>query len=457
MSIDANVGALHRYLSNLTTSAGYNKVRYKAYRALRKIGLINDRRKGLMLRFSNSIKALVAKRQNIFEGLNIRYFGPFDGNDVGKIIKVLKDIKDMQGPRILHLCTTKGKGFPAAEANPGAWHAPGRFDPDTGIKCGSDSDKRLLWQQVFGKTLVELAEENDNIVAVTAAMPSGTSVNMLAKRFPERTFDVGISEGHAVTFAGGMAAAGKKPFVAIYSSFLQRAYDNIIHDVAIQGLPVVFCIDRAGLVGEDGVTHHGLFDIPYLRIIPGMIVASPMDAQSLRNLLKTAELSDKPFAIRYPRGKVPDDESLPDSVPEQLVPGTGRMIFKSENAKCAILTVGPIGNEALQAASRLREEGIPTDVFDMIWVKPLDNKIIDQVAQGYKYVITIEDGAITGGFGDAVSETLIRRGRDIIFTKLGVPDRWISHGTVSELRHECGIDADSIVNTIRNMVITDKK
>ncbi|MDE6716812.1 MAG: 1-deoxy-D-xylulose-5-phosphate synthase, partial [Muribaculaceae bacterium] len=301
MSIDDNVGALHRYLSKITTSEGYNRMRNKLYNKFKKRGWIGEKGKGLVLRFNNSIKALISKQQNIFEGLNIRYFGPFDGNDVLELVKVLNEIKDMQGPRILHLCTKKGKGFSSAEKNPRVWHAPGKFDPTTGERIRGKGN--LLWQDIFGETLVRLAEEDSDICAITAAMPSGTSVATMQHRFPERTFDVGISEGHAVTFAGGLAAAGKKPFVAVYSSFLQRAYDNVIHDVFIQGLPVVFCIDRAGLVGEDGVTHHGLFDISFLRNIPGMTLSSPMDAATLCNLMMTASRFPTPFAIRYPRGK----------------------------------------------------------------------------------------------------------------------------------------------------------
>ncbi|MDE7110227.1 MAG: 1-deoxy-D-xylulose-5-phosphate synthase, partial [Muribaculaceae bacterium] len=288
MSIDDNVGALHGYLSDLTTSAGYNRWRNRMAVYLRKKGVLTEHRKRAIIRFGNSVKSLVSKKQNIFEGLNIRYFGPIDGNDVVKLVKVFRDIKDMEGPRLLHVCTTKGKGYAPAEKDPSVWHAPGKFNPETGERKTTDSkDVPPLWQEVFGQTLVELAELDDKVMGVTAAMPSGTSVCHLMKSFPQRSFDVGISEGHAVTFAGGLAAGGKRPFVAIYSSFLQRAYDNIIHDVAMQGLPVTFCIDRAGIVGEDGVTHHGVFDLAYLNCIPGMTVASPADEKTLRNLLYT--------------------------------------------------------------------------------------------------------------------------------------------------------------------------
>ena len=305
MSIDRNVGALNSQLAHINTSRIYNDVRYKAFKCLKKLHLVSDRRRGALLRFNNSLKSLLSKQQNIFEGLNIRYFGPFDGHDIGTIVKVLNDIRDMEGPRILHLRTVKGKGYAPAEADPASWHAPGRFDVATGHRAESDPKpgKPLKYQDVFGNTLLELARKNDRIVAITAAMPSGTSISTMQAEMPGRVFDVGISEGHAVTFAGGLAKDGMRPFVGIYSSFLQRGYDHIIHDVALQHLPVTFCVDRAGLVGEDGATHHGAYDIAYLRTVPGMIVASGRDEHSLRNLLFTAQAADHgPFAIRYPRG-----------------------------------------------------------------------------------------------------------------------------------------------------------
>ena len=442
MSIDDNVGALHRYLSNLTTSSRYNRVRMKLYNKFRKKGWIGDKGKGLVLRFNNSLKALISKQQNIFEGLNIRYFGPFDGNDVKKVVKVLSEIKDMKGPRILHLSTKKGKGFTSAEENPQAWHAPGKFNPSTGEKISQKGN--LAWQEIFGKTLVELAADNDAICGVTAAMPSGTSISIMQEAFPERTFDVGISEGHAVTFAGGLAAAGKKPFVAIYSSFLQRAYDNIIHDVAIQGLPVVFCIDRAGIVGEDGVTHHGLFDLVYLRTIPNMTVSSPMDAPTLRSLMKVAESSKTPFAIRYPRGKSETDSYLPEI--EKIEVGKGRQIFKSEidGKKVAILSVGPVGKEALEAARLLEQDNIHADVFDMIWFKPIDMDIISSLADRYDLILTVEDGVRSGGFGSAVLEALSSLKCTTPVLRLGVPDSWVGHGSVAQLRSDCGFDAEGI-------------
>lgn len=449
MSIDDNVGSLHRYLSEIHTSERYNKWRYKVYNKFRKWGLVNDKDRGFVLRFNNALKSLMARQQNIFEGLNIRYFGPFDGHDVVKIVKTLQDIKEMKGPRILHLHTTKGKGYEVAEQNPAPWHAPGKFNPATGVRQ-SESDKNLndssplLWQEVFGRTLLELASQDKRVVGITAGMLSGTSMKLMEK-FPDRLFDVGISEGHAVTFAGGLAAAGKRPFVAIYSSFLQRGYDNIIHDVAIQNLPVTFCIDRAGIVGEDGVTHHGLFDIAYLRVIPGMRIAAPMDAATLRNLMLTSLCDNGPIAIRYPRGKSDAFNCSSDMVKLEI--GQGRKLTNNDNAKIAVLSVGPIGEEVkktLEDAHLGRE----ADHFDMIWVKPLDEKLLEEVAANYEYVITVEDGVKSGGFGTAVEEWLSDHDCHIPIKRLGVSDAWVYQGGVGELRHMCGYDATGIAEAI---------
>ncbi|MDE6234198.1 MAG: 1-deoxy-D-xylulose-5-phosphate synthase [Muribaculaceae bacterium] len=451
MSIDDNVGALHRYLSDLSTSLGYNRLRKKVYDAFRNRGYIGDQGKGRILRFNNSIKALVSNQQNIFEGLNIRYFGPFDGNDVEKVVKVLSEIKDMKGPRILHLHTVKGKGFPKAEADPTTWHAPGCFNPESGERPAKAASAPL-WQEVFGKTLVRLAGRDENIVGITAAMPSGTSMSMMLKEFPKRTFDVGISEGHAVTFAGGLAAAGKHPFVAIYSSFLQRAYDNIIHDVCIQGLPVTFCIDRAGLVGEDGVTHHGLFDLAYLRCIPGMMVAAPMDAPTLQSLMATAACHNGPMAIRYPRGKtpaIPSPYSADSEIP-RLEIGKGRFLSQSADAQTAILSIGEIGNEASKAVDMLKDKGIEVDHYDMIWVKPLDSDLLREISSRYKTIVTVEDGALEGGFGSAVAQWLARNNDAVTpqLIQLGIPDEWIAQGSVAQLRSVAEIDAVSIADKI---------
>ncbi|MGM9816464.1 MAG: 1-deoxy-D-xylulose-5-phosphate synthase [Lepagella sp.] len=448
MSIDANVGALHKYLSDMSTSAGYNRLRFKLYTMMRKHGLIADKGKGLMLRFSNALKSLVAQRQNIFDGLNIRYFGPFDGNDVTKVVKVLRDIKEMKGPRILHLHTCKGKGYAAAEENPAPWHAPGKFDPDT-AKRQSESKKNdntpPLWQRVFGETLVELAEKDESIVGITAAMPSGTSMNLMSQ-FPNRMYDVGISEGHAVTFAGGLAVAGKRPFVAIYSSFLQRGFDNIIHDVAIQGLPVTFCIDRAGIVGEDGVTHHGMFDIPYLRIIPGMKVAAPMDAATLRNIMYSSLSWNGPLSIRYPRGKCNTTDWCTPL--RQIEPGKSRQLTDDSRSKTAILSVGPIGFEAEEAVKQLKAKDIYVDHYDMIWVKPLDEEALRHIVGRYEKIVTLEDGILAGGFGSAVEEWIAANGYELPVISLGIKDHWVMQGTVAELRHDCGYDAASIVDLL---------
>lgn len=455
MSIDDPVGALHKYLSEITTSAPYNRWRLRIYSICKRLGLINDRRKGLLLRFNNALKALISAQQNIFEGLNIRYFGPFDGNDVNKVVKVLNDIKEMKGPRILHLSTVKGKGFEVAERNPQAWHAPGNFDPYTGEKISKNRYSEL-WQEVFGRNLVSLAEDDQRIVGISAAMLSGTSMCMMMDKFPDRTFDVGISEGHAVTFAGGLASAGKKPFVAIYSSFLQRAFDNIIHDVAIQGLPVVFCIDRAGIVGEDGVTHHGIFDIAYLRMIPDMNICAPLDVDTLSGLMKMSTSLNSPLTIRYPKGKAIDlNQEITDLDPKVLnlcksdvSIGKARKILSQGHAQTVILSIGAIGYNALKAAEILSRKGIPIDIYDMIWIKPLDKSVVSEVAEKYDHIFTLEDGVVSGGFGSAVCECLSDIGYKNKVVRLGIPDNWVYQGSISELQKDCGYDIDGIVTAI---------
>ena len=456
MSIDDNVGALHRYLSRMTTSAGYNRMRYRAWNFLKRHKVMTEGGKKRLIRFFNSVKSLVSKRQNIFEGLNIRYFGPIDGHDVKNLVKVLTEIKEMQGPRLLHICTVKGKGFEPAEKDPTTWHAPGKFDPQTGERPkSSGAPKPLKWQQVFGKSLVELAEAHPEVVGITAAMPSGTSMNLMLDRFPERTFDVGISEGHAVTFAGGLAAAGKHPFVAIYSSFLQRAYDNIIHDVAIQHLPVTFCIDRAGVVGDDGVTHHGLFDLAYLSVIPGMAVASPMDEASLRDLMYTSLGHDGPMAIRYPRGEAVNIEWQTPF--KQVEVGRARLLSPGKPGGVAVLTLGPLGNDVQEL---IRQNGLD-DVthYDMVWLKPLDTGVLEQVASNNSAIITVEDASVHGGLGSAVAEWLTAKGITLPLKKLGAPeDAWVHHGTVSQLRHDCGYDPAGILAAIQEIQeISDKR
>lgn len=449
MSIDANVGGLHSYLSEMTTSAGYNRWRARLYNAFRRKGMVTEDGKGRIQRFANSLKSLVSGKQNIFEGLNIRYFGPFDGHDVIKLVKILQELKNMETPRLLHLHTVKGKGYEAAEKDPAKWHAPGLFDPETAEKIRkADDGGPLPWQEVFGRTLVELASTDDRVMGVTAAMPSGTSMSLMMKAFPSRTFDVGISEGHAVTFSAGLATGGKRPFTAIYSSFLQRAYDNIVNDVCIQGLPVTFCIDRAGIVGEDGVTHHGLLDIAYLRCIPGMRVASPADEETLRNLMYTSLHTCGPLAIRYPRGvAVSHDWQTPM---KEIPVGKGRAVA-CNNSDVAVLTVGPILCEALHALEMLNKDGKKFDLYDMIWVKPLDTDLLTEIASSHKVIVTVEDGVKNGGFGTAVTEWCRDNAHSISVKVLGAPDSWVSHGKVAELRHLCGFDAESIANFVKSL------
>ena len=453
MSIDRNVGSLNSYLAHLTTSKAYNNLRYRTFRLLKKFHLITDRRRGTILRFNNSIKSLISHQQNIFEGLNIRYFGPFDGHDLPTIVRVLTDIRDMNGPRILHLRTVKGKGYAPAEKDPASWHAPGKFDPVTGVRAETlpSADKRLKYQDVFGNTLLELARANDRIVAVTAAMPSGTSISTMQAEMPDRVFDVGISEGHAVTFAGGMAKDGLKPFVGIYSSFLQRGYDHIIHDVAIQKLPVVFCLDRAGLVGEDGATHHGAFDLAYLRTIPGLIVAAPADEHMLRHLLYTASLTDDaPMAIRYPRGKGENADWRCEM--KRLEIGHGRRL--REGGDVTVLSIGTVASDVSRALDRAAADGISAAHYDMVFLKPIDTSILEEAARSGAPVITVEDGTVNGGLGGAVAEWFAANAPAVEVTRLGIPDRFITQGTPAELKHLCGYDCDAIYDAVTSKVRT---
>ena len=450
MSIDENVGALSAYMTKLTTSKRYNNIRYKLYQFLRRRHIITDKGKGLVLRFNNAMKSLLSGQQNIFEGLNIRYFGPFDGHDVVQLVKTFRDVKDMTGPKIVHLHTRKGKGYKPAEENPAVWHAPGKFNEETGERIvGDTSGKPLKYQDVFGHTLVQLAKQNDRVVGITAAMPSGTSMSMLQEAMPERTFDVGISEGHAVTFSGGLAKDGMHPFCAIYSSFLQRGFDHIIHDVAIQHLPVTFCIDRAGLVGEDGVTHHGAYDLAYLSCIPGLTVSAPMDEHYLRHLMYTSQLEGKgPFAIRYPRGggvKVDWECEM-----KELPVGKGRRLADGE--QLAVLSIGTIGNEVQQALAMLKEKGIFVAHYDMIFLKPIDQAILEEVAAKYRHVITVEDGTVVGGLGSRVAQWMASRPQAPRITMLGIPDQFVHQGTVAQLKAQCGIDAASIYHSIESIL-----
>ena len=449
MAIDANVGALSNYMSDLHTSHRYNKLRYKTYQFLRRHNFINENRKGLILRFSNALKSLFSGQQNIFEGLNIRYFGLYDGHDVKRLVKIFREIKDMTGPKLIHVRTVKGKGFAPAEADPATWHAPGKFDEETGERAKGGKSGPIKYQDVFGKTLVELAEKNDKIVGITAAMPSGTSMSMMLEAMPSRAFDVGISEGHAVTFAGGLAKDGMHPYCAIYSTFLQRGYDSIIHDVAIQGLPVTFCIDRGGIVGEDGVTHHGLFDLAYLRCIPGMTVASPINEHDLRDLMYTAQLDGMgPFAIRYPRGKGVIADWHNEMKP--LPVGCGRCMSEGEGV--AVLSIGHIGNEVTEVVNRLAERGIKVGHYDMIFLKPIDEDILDEVTKRYHSIITIEDGTVVGGLGSAVAEWMAQHDRHQRLKMLGVQDEFVHQGTVAELYERCGMDGQSLEKVILEMI-----
>ncbi len=443
MSIDANVGALGEYMTDLTTSRKYNNVRYRFYRFLRRHNVLNDNRKGMVLRFNNAMKSLLTGQQNIFEGLNIRYFGPFDGHDVEKLVKIFTDIKDMSGPKLVHLHTRKGKGYAPAETDPSTWHAPGCYDEATGQRVVADTTgKPPKYQDVFGHTLVELARANDRIVGITAAMPSGTSMSLMQEAYPERTFDVGISEGHAVTFSGGLAKDGMRPYCCIYSSFLQRGFDHIIHDVAINRLPVTFCIDRAGLVGEDGVTHHGSFDLAYLRPIPNLVISAPIDEHCLRNLMFTAQAADcGPMAIRYPRGRgvCPDWRNAMHALPI----GRGRKLAQG-NGRVALLSIGHIGNEVKRAVDLLKQQGISASHYDMIFLKPVDEQIIAEAVTQNRLVITVEDGTINGGLGSVVAEWMASRSCSARLIRLGIPDEFVHQGTVAELRRLCGFDAQSI-------------
>ena len=443
MAIDRSVGGMKQYLLNLQTSAGYNRFRFKVSRLLHKWGILNESRRKSLIRFNNSLKSMLSQQQNVFEGMNIRYFGPIDGHDVNTLAKVLKDIKDMQGPKLLHIHTTKGKGFEPAEKAATIWHAPGMFDKETGERIVADTDGMPpLYQEVFGHTLLELAKQNDKIVGVTPAMPSGCSMNILMKAMPNRGFDVGIAEGHAVTFSGGMAKDGLIPFCNIYSSFMQRAYDNIIHDVALHKQHVVFCLDRAGLVGEDGPTHHGVFDLAYLRSIPHLTVASPMNEHELRKLMYTAQLPDiGPFAIRYPRGRgVLVDWKCPL---EEVQIGKGRKL--KEGKDITVLTLGPIGNEAIKAiASAEAKSGKRIAHYDLRFLKPLDEEMLDEIGKNFQFIVTIEDGVLKGGMGSAILEFMADQGYTPTIRRIGIPDRFIQHGTPKELYQICGMDAENI-------------
>ncbi len=453
MSIDPNVGALKDYLTDITTSHAYNKVRDEIWKVLGKISKFGPNAREIVSKLEASMKAFVLSQSNMFESLNLRYFGPVDGHDVDHLVHVLKDLKDIKGPKILHCITTKGKGYaPAEHGDKTTWHAPGKFDKVTGEirKKSHDAPQPPKYQQVFGHTIVELAEENDKIMGITPAMPSGSSMNIMMEAMPDRAFDVGIAEQHAVTFSAGLATQGLIPFCNIYSTFMQRAYDQVIHDVCIQDLPVNFCLDRAGFAGADGPTHHGAYDLAYMRCIPNMIVSSPMNEQELRNLMYTAQLprESKAFTIRYPRGQgVMPEWKTPM---EAIEIGSGRVI--REGSDIAILTIGHIGNYALDILEDLKENGVDAGHYDMRFVKPLDEKLLHKIFTKYEKVITVEDGCIQGGFGSAVLEFMADHGYSASVRRLGIPDAIIEHGEQIELQAECGFDQEGIRKAVFDMV-----
>lgn len=447
MSIDRAVGGMESYLLNLDTNATYNKLRFKASQWLHSKGYLNEERRKGIIRLNNAIKSALSHQQNIFEGMNIRYFGPFDGHDINNVVRILSQLKDMKGPKLLHLHTTKGKGYKPAEEAATIWHAPGKFNPATGERIVADtSNEPPKFQDVFGHTLLELAENNPRIVGVTPAMPTGCSMNIMMKEMPDRVFDVGIAEGHAVTFSGGMAKDGLQPFCNIYSAFAQRAYDNIIHDLAILNLPVVLCLDRAGIVGPDGPTHHGVFDMAAMRPIPNLTIASPMDEHELRRLMFTAQLPNKgTFVIRYPRGQ---GQLVDWKCPlEEVEVGTGRRM--REGKSVAVLSIGPIGTYVEQA---IDESNLDIAHYDMRFLKPLDNKLLQEVGEQFKTIITVEDGSRDGGMGSAVLEWMADHGYTPRVIRLGIADNFVEHGTVEQLYEACGISKEAIKKVIYQIV-----
>ena len=445
MSIDRSVGGMQQYLLNLATNEHYNALKFKAARWMNRHGLMNDDRKKGLIRLTNAMKSAISHQQNIFDGMNIKYFGPFDGHNVKELVRILSQLKEMTGPKLLHLHTQKGHGYAPAEKDVTIWHAPGKFNPDTGERIvDNDPTKPQKYQDVFGHTLLELAKQNPKIVGVTPAMPSGCSMNIMMKEMPERTFDVGIAEGHAVTFSGGMAKDGLLPFCNIYSAFAQRAFDNIIHDVALLNLNVVFCFDRAGLVGEDGATHHGAFDLAALRPVPNLTICSPLDEHELRRLMYTAQLPNKgPFVIRYPRG---GGELQDWRCPlEEIEVGTGRKLH--DGSDVAVLSIGPIGNNVTRAIAEIGNS-MSVAHYDMRFLKPLDENILEEVGRNFKRIITVENGVIRGGLGSAVLEWMNDHGYTPRVQRLGLPDSFVEHGTVKELMHIVGIDEEGIKEAI---------
>ncbi len=452
MSIDPNVGALKNYLTDITTSKTYNKVKDELWHALGKLSKFGSSARDVVSKVENGIKSVLLKQSNLFEALNLRYFGPVDGHDVDHLVHVMRDLQSIPGPKILHCITVKGKGFPEAEKNQTKWHAPGKFDKVTGEihKKTYDTPQPPKYQQVFGHTMVELAEKNDKIMGITPAMPSGSSLNIMMEAMPDRAIDVGIAEQHAVTYSAGLATQGIIPFCNVYSTFMQRAYDQVVHDVCIQNLPVNFCLDRAGIAGADGPTHHGAYDLAYMRCLPNMIVSAPMNESELRNLMFTAQLprTECAFTIRYPRGQ----GVMPEwRTPMKEIPiGKGRMIMEGE--ELAILTIGHIGNYAVEACKQLQEHHLYPAHFDMRFVKPLDEELLHTIFSKYPRVLTVEDGCLQGGFGSAVIEFMADKGYSATVKRLGIPDKVVEHGQQIELHRECGFDPEAIVNSVLTMM-----
>jgi 1-deoxy-D-xylulose-5-phosphate synthase len=452
MSIDPNVGALREYLTDITTSHTYNKLKDEIWKNLGKLPIGGNFTREIASKLEHSFKGFINKRSNLFESMNMRYFGPIDGHNITKLVDTLKDLRDIPGPKLLHIITTKGKGYALAEKDQTKWHAPGLFDKVTGeiFKKTYDTPQPPKYQDVFGKTIIELAKSNDSIFGITPAMPSGSSLKFMMDEMPDRAMDVGICEQHAVTLSAGMATQGLRVFCNIYSSFMQRAYDQVVHDVAIQKLPVVFCLDRAGLVGDDGPTHHGVYDIAYMRCIPNMIVSSPMNEEELRNLMYTAQLESTkyPFVIRYPRGE--------GVMPEWQTPlreikiGKGRKL--KEGKEIAILSFGHPGNFAAAAIRELRTDGITPGHYDMRFAKPLDEEMLHEVFSRYNKIITVEDGTIVGGIGSAILEFMAQHQYTATVKMLGIPDRIVEHGSQKELHRECGYDAQAIVEAARELM-----
>lgn len=453
MAIDPVTGGFTQYLVDLTTSSTYNKIRYKLYIFLKKLGIINEGRKKRLQMIGNTLKAALSKQYNIFEGLNIRYFGPVDGHDVDGLIKVLNDIKDFRGPKVLHVITKKGKGYQPAEDDATKWHAPGFFDVEKGerITGSQQGPTAPLFQQVFGETLLELAREDKKIVAITPAMPSGCSMTIMQQEIPERVYDVGIAEAHAVTFSAGLVREGMIAFCNVYSSFMQRAYDSIIHDVALQKLPVIMCLDRAGIVGSDGPTHHGAFDLAYMRCIPNLIIAAPRNEHELRNLMFTAKDTIKPFVIRYPRGK----GFLVDWKNEMQKLEVGKGEKLKDGKDVAVITIGTMAAPAAEAIKRIENEhGLEIAHYDIRFLKPLDEDLLHEAGKNFRKIVTIEDGVLHGGFGTAVLEFMADHGYHSVVKRLGIPDAFVEHGSPEELYQLLGLDAQGIYNSIAEMGVT---